>query len=55
VIRGRHFDTAGGKLDFDRAMLRWSELELAAESKVGVATMRRVEVIDGEIPVTAAN
>jgi hypothetical protein len=38
-----------------RAMLRWSALDLAAESKVGVATIRRVEVMDGEIPVTSAN
>lgn len=38
-----------------RAMLRWSALDLAKASKVGVATIRRVEVIDGEIPVTAAN
>jgi hypothetical protein len=38
-----------------RAMLRWSALDLAAASKVGVATIRRVEVVDGEIPVTAAN
>jgi hypothetical protein len=28
---------------------------LAKASKVGVATIRRVEVIDGELPVTAAN
>jgi hypothetical protein len=38
-----------------RAMLRWSALDLARLSKVGVATIRRVEVIEGEIPVTAAN
>jgi hypothetical protein len=38
-----------------RAMLRWSALDLARVSKVGVATIRRVEVIEGEIPVTAAN
>ena len=38
-----------------RAMLRWSALDLAAKSKVGVATIRRVEVLDGEIPVTTAN
>jgi hypothetical protein len=38
-----------------RAMLRWTALDLAAESKVGVATIRRVEVVDGEIPVTLAN
>ncbi len=38
-----------------RALLRWSALDLAKASKVGVATIRRVEVLDGEIPVTAAN
>jgi hypothetical protein len=38
-----------------RAMLRWTALDLAAQSKVGVATIRRVEVVDGEIPVTLAN
>jgi len=38
-----------------RAMLRWTALDLATASKVGVATIRRVEVIDDEIPVTAAN
>jgi hypothetical protein len=38
-----------------RAMLRWTALDLAAASKVGVATIRRVEVVEGEIPVTAAN
>jgi hypothetical protein len=38
-----------------RAMLRWSALDLATQSKVGVATIRRVEVLEGEIPVTSAN
>lgn len=38
-----------------RALLRWSALDLAKASKVGVATIRRVEVIDGDIPVTTAN
>ena len=38
-----------------RALLRWSALDLAKASKVGVATIRRVEVIEGDIPVTAAN
>jgi hypothetical protein len=38
-----------------RALLRWSALDLAAASKVGVATIRRAEVVDGEIPVTLAN
>jgi hypothetical protein len=38
-----------------RALLRWSALDLAKASKVGVATIRRVEVVEGEIPVTLAN
>jgi hypothetical protein len=38
-----------------RALLRWSALDLAKASKIGVATIRRVEVLDGDIPVTAAN
>jgi hypothetical protein len=38
-----------------RALLRWSALDLAKFSKVGVATIRRVEVVEGEIPVTPAN
>jgi hypothetical protein len=38
-----------------RALLRWTALDLAKASKVGVATIRRVEVIDGEISATPAN
>jgi hypothetical protein len=38
-----------------RALLRWTALDLAKASKVGVATIRRVEVIEGEITATFAN
>jgi hypothetical protein len=38
-----------------RALLRWSAVDLARASKVGVATIRRVEVMEGNIPVTSAN
>jgi hypothetical protein len=38
-----------------RALLRWSALDLANASKVGVATIRRAEVAEGEIPITLAN
>jgi hypothetical protein len=38
-----------------RALIRWSALDLAKASKVGVATIRRVEVVEGVIPVTIAN
>jgi hypothetical protein len=37
------------------AMLQWTAVDLAAASKVRVATVRRVEVVDGEIPVTPAS
>ena len=46
---------SSGQLRAARALLRWSALDLARASKVGVATIRRVEVLEGEIPVTAAN
>jgi hypothetical protein len=45
----------GSQMRAARALLRWSALDLAAASKVGVATIRRVEVVDGPIPVTDAN
>jgi hypothetical protein len=35
--------------------LRWSALELAKEAKVGVATVRRAELVDGEVQMTLAN
>ncbi len=38
-----------------RALVRWSALDLAKASRVGVATIRRVEVMEGPIPVTSAN
>jgi hypothetical protein len=37
-----------------RALIRWTALDLARASKVGVATIRRAEVVDGEVPVTLA-
>ncbi len=50
---GRKISSA--QLRAARALLRWSALDLASTSKVGVATIRRVEVVDGEIPATSAN
>jgi hypothetical protein len=38
-----------------RALLRWTADDLAKASRVGVATIRRVEILDGPIPVTTAN
>ena len=49
------FVVSSAQLRAARALLRWSALDLAKASKVGVATIRRVEVMDGPIPVTPAN
>jgi ribosome-binding protein aMBF1 (putative translation factor) len=38
-----------------RALLRWSALDLAKESSVGVNTIRRAEVAESGTSLTAAN
>lgn len=38
-----------------RALLRWSAQDLAKESSVGVATIRRAESMESETSLTAAN
>ena len=48
------FKISSAQMRAARALLRWSALDLAKASKVGVATIRRVEVVEGEIPVTDA-
>jgi ribosome-binding protein aMBF1 (putative translation factor) len=38
-----------------RAIVRWSAEELARRAKLGVATVRRAEMTDGEPAITVAN
>lgn len=38
-----------------RALLRWSAEDLAAQSSVGVTTIRRAETMDRDTAMTAAN
>jgi hypothetical protein len=38
-----------------RALLRWSAVDLARQSRLGVNTIRRAEVADEGISLTAAN
>ena len=38
-----------------RALVRWRAQDLARESSVGVATIRRAELTDAETSLTAAN
>jgi transcriptional regulator with XRE-family HTH domain len=45
----------GGQIRAARALLRWTAEELAERSKLGIATIRRAEAVDGPIPITVAN
>jgi transcriptional regulator with XRE-family HTH domain len=45
----------GRQIRAARALLRWTADELAERSKLGVATIRRAEAVDGPIPITVAN
>jgi hypothetical protein len=45
----------GGQIRSARALLRWTADMLAERSKVGVATIKRAEGIDGEVRMTPAN
>lgn len=38
-----------------RALLRWSADDLADRTKIGVATIRRAEAIDGQLATTESN
>ena len=38
-----------------RALLRWSAAELAGEAALGLATVKRAELADGETSMTMAN
>jgi hypothetical protein len=44
-----------GQMRAARALIRWSAEDLARESKLGVATIRRAEATDGPLQMTASN
>jgi hypothetical protein len=44
-----------GQLRAARAFLRWSAEDLARESNLGVTTIRRAELTEGETTLTRAN
>ena len=44
-----------GQIRAARAFLRWRAEDLARESAVGVATIRRAELVESETSMTAAN
>ena len=45
----------GSQIRAARALLRWSAVDLANASSVGANTIRRAEVEDGILSMTAAN
>ena len=45
----------GAQLRAGRALLRWSADDLAGKSGVGLATIRRAELIDSETKMTGPN
>lgn len=44
-----------GQIRAARALLRWTALDLAGAAEVGVATIRRAEVVEDLTPMTLAN
>jgi hypothetical protein len=44
-----------GQIRAARSLIRWRAQDLAKESAVGVATIRRAELADGPTSLTAAN
>lgn len=38
---------SSGQIRAARALLRWSAMDLATSSGIGVATIRRIEMVDG--------
>lgn len=45
----------GAQLRAARALLGMAAAELAAETKIGLRTIRRAEIENGPVPITAAN
>lgn len=48
-------DITGAQMRAARALVRWRADDLATASKVGVATIRRAEGVDGPLSMTPAN
>jgi len=44
-----------GQIRAARALLRWSAADLARDAALGLATIKRAELADGETSMTAAN
>ena len=51
----KHKSLTNSQIRAARALVHWRAQDLARESAVGVATIRRAELADGETSMTAAN
>lgn len=51
----RKTTVTGAQMRAARALLRWSADDLAERTKIGVATIRRAEAIDGQLAMTESN
>ena len=51
----KHKSLTSSQIRAARALVRWRAQDLARESSVGVATIRRAELSDSETSMTAAN
>ena len=50
-----HASVTSAQLRAGRALIRWSAEDLARASAVGLTTIRRAELTEGETSMTAAN
>lgn len=49
------FKITGAQIRAARALIKWSAKDLARAASVGIATVSRAEVMDGDPTVTTAN
>jgi hypothetical protein len=52
---GERISLSSAQLRAGRALIRWSAEDLARASAVGLTTIRRAELTEGETSMTAAN
>jgi len=55
IVKAKPRPLTGAQIRAARAMLKWRAKDLAAQSAVGVATIRRAELADGKTSMTTAN
>jgi hypothetical protein len=54
-VKMKTHSLSGAQIRAARALLKWSAVDLARQSSLGVNTIRRAEISDSETSLTAAN